>query len=107
VHVRGRRAKAEPEWTRLKGRSDPARWQAAVEAFSSGNVYAGARCQWRLAEALAAAGDREQATTAARVAHATATRLGAGPLQAALRRWPAGVASTSAPACRRSSDWPA
>jgi DNA-binding NarL/FixJ family response regulator len=43
-----------------------------------------ARCQWRLAEALAAAGDREQATTAARAAHATATRLGAGPLQAAL-----------------------
>jgi DNA-binding CsgD family transcriptional regulator len=84
VHVRGRRAKAEAEWTRLEGRSDPARWQAAVEAFSYGNVYAVARCQWRLAEALAAAGDREQATTAARVAHATATRLGARPLQAAL-----------------------
>jgi hypothetical protein len=45
VHVRGRRAKAEAEWTRLKGRSDPARWQAAVEAFSYGNVYAVARCQ--------------------------------------------------------------
>jgi hypothetical protein len=80
VHVRGRRAKAEAEWTRLEGRSDPARWQAAVEAFSYGNVYAVARCQWRLAEALAAAGDREQATMAARAAHATATRLGAGLL---------------------------
>jgi DNA-binding NarL/FixJ family response regulator len=43
-----------------------------------------ARCQWRLAEALAAAGDREQATTAARAAHATATGLVAGPLRVAL-----------------------
>ncbi|HYY78008.1 MAG TPA: response regulator transcription factor, partial [Actinomycetes bacterium] len=84
VHVRGRRAKAEAEWTRLQGRSDPARWQAAVEAFSYGHVYAVARCQWRLAEALAGAGDREQATAAARAAHATATRLGAAPLQSAL-----------------------
>ena len=62
----------------------PARWQAAVEAFSYGNVHAVARCQWRLAEALAAAGDRERATTAARAAHATATTLGAGPLREAL-----------------------
>ena len=51
VHVRGRHAKAEAEWTRLQGHSDPA-WQAAVEAFSYGHVYAVARCQWRLAEAL-------------------------------------------------------
>jgi DNA-binding NarL/FixJ family response regulator len=84
VYVRGRHAKAEAEWTRLQGRSDPARWQAAVEAFSYGNVYAVARCQWRLAEALAGAGDRDQATSAARAAHATATKLGAAPLQAAL-----------------------
>jgi DNA-binding CsgD family transcriptional regulator len=83
VHVRGRLAKAEAEWTRLQGRSDPARWQAAVDAFSYGNVYAVARCQWRLAEALAG-DDRDQATQAARAAHATATRLGAAPLQAAL-----------------------
>ena len=84
VHVRGWHAKAEAEWTRLEGRSEPARWQAAVDAFSYGNVYAVARCQWRLAEALAAAGDREQATAAARAAYATATRLAAVPLQAAL-----------------------
>src|SRR5215211_1390063 len=84
VHVRGRHAKAEAEWTRLQGRSDPARWQAAVEAFSYGNVYAVARCQWRLAEALAGAGDREQATAAARAAHAPATRLGAAHLQSAV-----------------------
>ncbi|HEX8135249.1 MAG TPA: LuxR family transcriptional regulator, partial [Actinomycetes bacterium] len=36
VHVRGRHAKAEAEWTRLEGRSDPARWQGAVDAFSFG-----------------------------------------------------------------------
>jgi DNA-binding NarL/FixJ family response regulator len=84
VHVRGRHAKAETEWTRLEGRSDPARWQAAVDAFAYGNAYAMARCQWRLAEALAGAGDREQAATAARAAYATATRLGAAPLRSAL-----------------------
>jgi predicted ATPase/DNA-binding NarL/FixJ family response regulator len=85
VHVRARHAKAEAEWTRLQGHSDPARWQAAVEAFSYGHVYAVARCQWRLAEALLGAGDREQATAAARAAHETATRLEATPLQSALQ----------------------
>jgi DNA-binding CsgD family transcriptional regulator len=85
VHVRGRQAKAEAEWARLQGRSDPARWQAAVEAFSYGNVYAEARCRWRLAEALLRAGDREQATATARAAYATATRLEAAPLQSALQ----------------------
>jgi DNA-binding CsgD family transcriptional regulator len=84
VHVRGRHAVAEAEWTRLEGRSDPARWQAAVDAFAFGNVYAVARCQWRLAEALAAGGDRDRATAAARAAHATATGLGAAPLRTAL-----------------------
>jgi len=84
VHVRGRLARAEAEWTRLQGRSDPAHWQAAVDGFAYGNVYEVARCQWRLAEALAGAGGREPATTAARAAHATATRLGAAPLQSAL-----------------------
>src|SRR4029453_17023428 len=58
VHVRGRLAKAEAEWTRLQGRSDPARWQAAVEAFSYGNVYAVARCQWRVGGGAARGGRR-------------------------------------------------
>ena len=56
----------------------------AVEAFSFGHLYAVARCRWRLAEALLGAGDREQATAAARAAHETAVRLGAQPLQGAL-----------------------
>ncbi len=84
AHLRGWQAKAEAEWTRLQGRSDPKAWRAAVEAFSFGHVYAVARCQWRLAEALLGVGDRDQATVAARAAYQTAVRLGAAPLRAAL-----------------------
>jgi DNA-binding CsgD family transcriptional regulator len=84
VHLQGWHAKAEAEWTRLQGHSDPNAWQAAVEAFSYGHVYAVARCQWRLAEALLGVGDRDQATVAARAAYETAVGLGAAPLRAAL-----------------------
>jgi DNA-binding CsgD family transcriptional regulator len=84
VYVVGRLAKAEAEWTRLQGNSDAKAWQAAIDAFSSGHVYAVARCRWRLAEALLGAGDREQATVAARAAHLAAVRLGAEPLRVAL-----------------------
>jgi DNA-binding CsgD family transcriptional regulator len=84
VYLWGWHAKAEAEWSRLQGRSDPEAWLAAVEAFSYGHVYEVARCRWRLAEALLGAGDREQATAAAQAAHQTAVRLGAEPLQAAL-----------------------
>jgi DNA-binding NarL/FixJ family response regulator/tetratricopeptide (TPR) repeat protein len=84
VDLRAWHAKAEAEWTRVQGRSDPKAWLAAVEAFSYGAVYEVARCRWRLAEALLAAGDREQATVAAQAARKTARRLGAEPLQAAL-----------------------
>ena len=70
--------------TRLEGHLDPKAWQAAIEAFSFGHVYAVARCQWRLAEALLGAGQREQAVAAAREAYQTAVRLGAAPLRAAL-----------------------
>jgi DNA-binding CsgD family transcriptional regulator len=84
VHLRAWMAKAEAEATRLEGRFDPARWQAAVDAFSFGDVYEVARCQWRLSEALLGSGDRERAAAAAREAYQTAVRLGAAPLQAAL-----------------------
>ena len=84
VYLMGWLAKAEAEWTRLQGHSDPKAWQAAVEAFSYGHVYEVARCRWRLAEALLGAGDREEAIAAARTAHATAVRLEAAPLQAAI-----------------------
>jgi DNA-binding CsgD family transcriptional regulator len=84
VHVPAWLAKAEAEWTRVEGHSDPARWQMAVEAFSFGCVYEVARCRWRLAEALLGTGRREEAVEAAREAYQTAVRLGASPLQAEL-----------------------
>ena len=95
VHIRGRHAKAEAEWTRLQGRSDPTRWQAAVDAFSFGHVYAVARCQWRLAEALAGAGDREQATTAARGRMRPRPGSGRRPCRRRWRHWPAASAWAS------------
>ena len=84
MDLRGWQASAEAEWTRLQGRSDPRAWQAAVAAYAQGHVYGVARCQWRLAEALLAVGQREQATDAAQTAHQTAVRLGAEPLRGAL-----------------------
>jgi DNA-binding CsgD family transcriptional regulator len=84
VHVPAWLAKAEAEWTRVEGHSDPDRWQAAIEAFSFGHVYEVARCRWRLAEALLGAGRREEAAEAAREAYRTAVRLGAAPLRGAL-----------------------
>jgi DNA-binding NarL/FixJ family response regulator len=84
VHLEGWRAKAEAEWTRLQGRSDPKAWQAAVTAFSYGHVYAVARCRWRLAEALLGSGNREEAIVAIRTAYQTAVRLEAAPLREAL-----------------------
>jgi DNA-binding NarL/FixJ family response regulator len=75
-------ARAEAEWTRLIGDSDPERWRASAEAFAYGYVYEEARSRWRLAEALLAAGARDEATEAAGAAHAVAARLGAAPLLA-------------------------
>jgi DNA-binding CsgD family transcriptional regulator len=84
VHIRAWLAKAEAEATRLEGHSDPTRWQMAVDAFSFGDVYEVARCQWRLAEALLSRADREQGIAAAQAAYQTAVRLQAEPLRAAL-----------------------
>jgi DNA-binding CsgD family transcriptional regulator len=75
-------ARAEAEWTRLEGRSDPDRWAASADAFGYGCVYEQARSRWRLAEALLAAGRRDDALAAARAAHASAVQLGADPLRA-------------------------
>jgi DNA-binding NarL/FixJ family response regulator len=75
-------ARAEAEWARLEGRAEPDLWAASAEAFAYGYVYEEARSRWRLAEALLAAGRREEALEPARAAHATAVRLGANPLRA-------------------------
>jgi DNA-binding CsgD family transcriptional regulator len=84
VHVPAWLAKAEAEWTRVEGDSNPDRWEAAARAFSFGHVYEVARCRWRLAEALLGSGRREEAAEAAKAAYETAVRLGAAPLRGAL-----------------------
>jgi DNA-binding CsgD family transcriptional regulator len=84
VHVPAWLAKAEAEWTRVEGHSDPDRWQAAAEAFSFGFLYEVARCRWRLAEALLGTGRGGEAAAAARGAYHTAVRLWAAPLRRAL-----------------------
>jgi DNA-binding CsgD family transcriptional regulator len=76
--------RAEAEWRRAQGDNDPAAWQAVTDAFGYGFEYEIARCRWRLTEALAAAGRREEAQREWRAAAATANRLGAAPLVHAL-----------------------
>jgi DNA-binding CsgD family transcriptional regulator len=77
-------ARAEADWTRLEGRSDSGRWQAALDAFSFGHCYEVARCQWGLAEALVRADRRKEAEVAARAAYQTALQLQAEPLRRGL-----------------------
>jgi DNA-binding CsgD family transcriptional regulator len=70
------------EHTRLHGRSDPTRWQAAADAWLAlRQPYPAAYAHWRQAEALL--GRTTQASQAAvplRHAHTAAQRLGARPL---------------------------
>src|SRR5829696_8492376 len=54
-------ARAEAEWSRLTGPSDPERWREALRIFGYGYPYEQARCRWRLAEALLSAGQRDEA----------------------------------------------
>ncbi len=84
VDGRGWLARAEAEWRRASGDNDPAAWQAVVDAFGPGFVYESARSRWRLAEALAEAGDREAAQREWQLAAEAAGRLRAAPLAAAL-----------------------
>ncbi len=84
VDGRGWLARAEAEWLRANGENEPAAWQAVVDAFGPGFVYETARSRWRLAEALAEAGDREAAGRQWALAREVADDLRAAPLQAAL-----------------------
>jgi DNA-binding CsgD family transcriptional regulator len=81
---RGWLARAEAEYGRASGGNTVAAWEAMLSEFGPGYVYETARGQWRLAEALIAAGRTDEAATAWRAAAATAARLGAAPLSAAL-----------------------
>lgn len=77
-------ARAEAEWLRARTGPDVAAWERAVAAFGYGDPYELARSRRRLAEALLAAGRREEAGEQARAARDTAVDLGAEPLREAL-----------------------
>jgi DNA-binding CsgD family transcriptional regulator/tetratricopeptide (TPR) repeat protein len=74
---------AQAERSRLEGRSDPGRWEAAAAAWERlEHPYDAAYARFRQAEALlAAGGSRQQAETALRAAHQTTVALGAAPLR--------------------------
>jgi DNA-binding CsgD family transcriptional regulator len=73
---------ARAEAARAAGEPDPAAYARAAAAWEEvGRAEPVARMRWREAEALAAAGDREAATEAARIAHAVARRVGAAWLR--------------------------
>jgi DNA-binding CsgD family transcriptional regulator len=81
---RGWLARAEAEHRRAAGDNDPAAWQAVLDEFGPAYVYETARTRWRLAEALAESGQRDEAARHWRQAADAAARLGAVPLRAAL-----------------------
>ncbi len=84
VDARGWLARAEAEWCRASGDNDPAHWRVVIETFGSDFVYETARSRWRLAEALAEAGQRDEAQEQWLQAADAAERLGATRLRAAL-----------------------
>jgi DNA-binding NarL/FixJ family response regulator len=81
---RGWLARAEAEYRRASGDNDPEAWQAVLDAFGPGYVYEIARTRWRLAEALAEAGRRDEAAEQWHQAVQIADRLAARPLRRAL-----------------------
>ena len=81
---RGWLARCEAEYARLTGTNSPAAWERVLAEFGPGYVYETARTQWRLAEALVEAGRRDEAVAVWRAARATASRVRAAPLAAAL-----------------------
>ena len=85
VDGQGWLARAEAEWRRAQGDNDPGAWQAVLDAFGPGFVYEAARSRWRLAEALAEAGRRDEAQREWTLAVAASDDLGAVPLREALR----------------------
>jgi DNA-binding NarL/FixJ family response regulator len=81
---RGWLARCEAEYARLTGTNSPEAWERVLAAFGPGYAYETARSQWRLAEALVEAGRRDEAAAVWHAARATASRLRAAPLSAAL-----------------------
>jgi DNA-binding NarL/FixJ family response regulator len=90
---------ARAEAARAAGRPDPAGYARAAAAWEElGRPEPAARMRWREAEAQAATGDREAAADAARAAHATAVRLGAGWLRGEIESLAARARLTLEPA---------
>jgi DNA-binding NarL/FixJ family response regulator len=81
---RGWLARAEAEYRRAVRDNDPQAWQAVLDAFGPAYTYEIARARWRLAEALAEAGRRDEAEEQWRQAAKTADALAARPLRRAL-----------------------
>ena len=81
---RGWLARAEAEYRRASGDNDPQAWQVVLDEFGPDYVYETARTRWRLAEALAEAGRRDEAADQWRQAVQSADKLGARPLRRAL-----------------------
>jgi DNA-binding CsgD family transcriptional regulator len=81
---RGWLARAEAEFERAKGNNAPRAWEAVLDAFGPGYCYEIARTRWRLAEALAETGSRDEAEEQWRQATQIADRLAAKPLRRAL-----------------------
>jgi DNA-binding CsgD family transcriptional regulator len=81
---RGWLARAEAEYRRASGDNDPQAWEAAIGEFGPAYVYEVARTRWRLAEALAEAGRRDEAGEQWHLAARTADELRARPLRRVL-----------------------
>src|SRR6516165_8650472 len=81
---RGWLARCIAEYERARGANSPSAWEEVLAAFGPGYVYETARTQWRLVEALAEAGRRDEASAVWRTAAATAARLRSAPLTVAL-----------------------
>jgi DNA-binding CsgD family transcriptional regulator len=81
---RGWLARAEAEYQRARGSNSPEAWQKVLAAFGPQYVYETARTQWRLAEAFAECGRRDEAAAVWRSATSVAAQLRAAPLCAAL-----------------------
>lgn len=80
-------ARAHAEHSRLRGPAgagDPDLWEQATAAFGYGHRYEEARSRFRWAEALLAAGRRDEAREEADAALAVAREMGAVPLVAAV-----------------------
>src|SRR6202162_5654138 len=81
---RGWLARAEAEDRRAGGDNAPQAWQVVLDEFGPDYVYEIARTRWRLAEALAEAGRRDEAADPWRQAVQTADKLRARPLRRVL-----------------------